>query len=64
MRPWGYSTFTYDAAGRQIRITNPLGFLATTVYNAAGQAVVQVDPLLNRTTQVHDLGGGKGDKSK
>jgi YD repeat-containing protein len=52
-------SLNYDAAGRNVRTTDPLGRISTTVYDRVGQTVATIDPLLNRTSFVFDGAGRK-----
>ncbi|RFS86233.1 hypothetical protein D0T12_06350 [Actinomadura spongiicola] len=53
--PNDYKTrFTYDADGRQTKITDPLGRETTTTYDPAGQQTKATDPAGNSTTFTHD----------
>ena len=44
----------YDAAGRPISTTNPLGIISTAVYDAANRRVASIDPLGNRSSLSYD----------
>ena len=45
-------------AGNQISVTNPLGFISTSVYSAnSNRMSASIDPLGNRTTYSYDLAG-------
>ena len=39
------TTFTYDEAGNQVTAEDPLGNISSTVYDALGHVIAQVDPL-------------------
>jgi len=47
----------YDAAGRVIKVTNPLGHTTRSFYDAAGRLVRVFDPLDNATAHTHDPAG-------
>jgi RHS repeat-associated protein len=44
----------FDAAGRQVRRTNPLGKISTSVYDGANRQVATIDALGNRSSFVFD----------
>ena len=55
---WGTAPASrYDFADEQIRTTNPLGIITTTVFDKLLRPVASVDPLLNRTTTAYDAAG-------
>ncbi|MBI3462405.1 MAG: glycosyltransferase, partial [Planctomycetes bacterium] len=51
------TTFSFDAAHRQIAVLDAKGNRTTTVYDAAGRAVATVDANGGRTTHVYDAAG-------
>ncbi|MCE2938164.1 MAG: SEC-C metal-binding domain-containing protein [Armatimonadota bacterium] len=52
------TSYAYDNAGNQTSVTNPLGFITTSVYSAnSNRMSASVDPLGNRTTYSYDLAG-------
>lgn len=44
------TSFVHDAIGRQVRVVNPLGKIATNLYDDANRVRATLDPLGNRTT--------------
>jgi YD repeat-containing protein len=48
------TTLAYDKVDRQIAVTNPEGETATTVYDDAGRAIGQINPLNLRVTTTYD----------
>ena len=53
----GTSTYGYDAAGRQIAVTNGFGNVTRFYYDAAGNQTAIIDALSNRTDYVYDAAG-------
>jgi RHS repeat-associated protein len=53
------TTFGYDAASRRISVTNPLGYVATRVFDAAGRLRASIDQLGNRSTFSYDAASGR-----
>jgi YD repeat-containing protein len=52
------TSYAYDNVGNQTSVTNPLGFITTSVYSAnSNRMSASVDPLGNRTTYSYDLAG-------
>ncbi|MEW8525378.1 MAG: putative Ig domain-containing protein [Candidatus Thiodiazotropha endolucinida] len=49
----------YDAAGREISTTDPLGNITRTEYDEAGQVSAQIDALGNRTEYAYDDRGNQ-----
>jgi YD repeat-containing protein len=49
------TSFTFDAASRQVRITNALGYISTTVFDNDDRVIAQINPLANRTSFAYDL---------
>ena len=47
------TSYSYDASWNLIRVTNPLGFITTSVFDTKNRLAATVDPLLNRTQ--HEL---------
>ena len=48
------TSFGYDAAGRQVSMANGLGFVSSTVFDAASRAIATVDPLGNAVSFGYD----------
>ncbi|MBT3011097.1 MAG: putative Ig domain-containing protein [Candidatus Thiodiazotropha sp. (ex Lucina pensylvanica)] len=53
------TSYSYDAAGREISTTDPLGHTTRTEYDEAGQVTAQVDALGNRTEYAYDDRGNQ-----
>ncbi|MCM0638734.1 RHS repeat-associated core domain-containing protein [Cellulomonas wangsupingiae] len=51
------STFTYDAAGRRLTATDPVGAVVASAYDAAGRPVSMTDAAGATTTSEYDLAG-------
>lgn len=56
--PLGHTSVVhYDAAGRQIAVTNAESETTTSVYDATSRIIAVVNPLGNRTTTAYDRTG-------
>lgn len=51
------TSYRYDANGNRIEVTDPLGNVARTEYNAIGKVSAQIDPLGRRTEYAYDARG-------
>jgi len=51
------TSFSFDAAGRQQTVTDPLNHVSTTVYDSAGEVTATVDALGRITSFVYDDSG-------
>ncbi len=51
------TTFAYDTAGRMRTVTDPLGHVSTTTYNAAGDLTNETNPLGQTTSYAYDSAG-------
>lgn len=54
---WAVTSYEYDAAGREIKMTDPLGYESLTYYDPAGRPIVIVDGAGRRTRTVYDAAG-------
>jgi RHS repeat-associated protein len=52
-----YSVTTYDAAGRPLTVTDPLGAITSTAYDRVGRPIKVTNPLGAESTTTYDPGG-------